>query len=165
MSRIMTKPTSGMCTQRRLRSAWASTQFDQSRRCLHEEILGPQLPIQHSAKTLTRLGGCSGWSESSLGAHSFCWFCHEVAHMTACKVCVPDFHVPSNNISVKSWSSVWAWEWGSSTPYTKPLRRRFFMYHHAMKYPHTNIILSSFRIPFVLKSATKNLKIGLQIKF
>ena len=27
-----------------------------------------------------RLGGCPGWSESSLGAKSFCWFCHEAAH-------------------------------------------------------------------------------------
>ena len=25
--------------------------------------------------------GCPGWSESSLGAHSLCWFCHEVAHL------------------------------------------------------------------------------------
>ena len=24
-----------------------------------------------------RLGGCPGWSESSLGAQSFCWFCHD----------------------------------------------------------------------------------------
>ena len=24
--------------------------------------------------------GCPGWSESSLGAQSFCWFCHEAAH-------------------------------------------------------------------------------------
>ena len=34
-----------------------------------------------TAKTLIRLGGCPGWSESSLGAHSFCWFCHVAAHM------------------------------------------------------------------------------------
>ena len=27
------------------------------------------------------LSGCLGWSESSLGAHSFCWFCHVMAHM------------------------------------------------------------------------------------
>ena len=33
-----------------------------------------------TAKTLIRLGGCPGWSESVLCAHSFCWFCHEVAH-------------------------------------------------------------------------------------
>ena len=29
---------------------------------------------------LIRLGGCLGWSESSLGAQSFCWFCLEAAH-------------------------------------------------------------------------------------
>ena len=27
---------------------------------------------ERTAKTLIRLGGCPGWSESSLGAHSFC---------------------------------------------------------------------------------------------
>ena len=31
-------------------------------------------------RRLMRLGGCQGWSESSLGAHSFCWFCRVVAH-------------------------------------------------------------------------------------
>ena len=31
------------------------------------------------AKTLIKLDRCPGWSESSLGAQSFCWFCHEVA--------------------------------------------------------------------------------------
>ena len=34
-----------------------------------------------TAKTLTRLGRCPGWSESSLGAHSFCWFCHVAPHI------------------------------------------------------------------------------------
>ena len=34
-----------------------------------------------TAKTLIRLSGCPGWSESSLGAHSFCWFCHVVAQL------------------------------------------------------------------------------------
>ena len=28
-----------------------------------------------------RLGECPGWSESSLGAHSLCWFCHVAAHL------------------------------------------------------------------------------------
>ena len=36
MSRDMTKPTMWLCAQRRLRSAWASAQSDQSLRCLHE---------------------------------------------------------------------------------------------------------------------------------
>ena len=41
MSRDMTKPTKWLCAQRRLRSAWASAQSDQSLRCSHEESLGP----------------------------------------------------------------------------------------------------------------------------
>ena len=32
-------------------------------------------------RRLIRLGGCPGWSESLLGAQSFCWFCHEAAHL------------------------------------------------------------------------------------
>ena len=41
MSRLMTKPTMWLCAQRRLKSAWASVQSDQSLRCPHEESLGP----------------------------------------------------------------------------------------------------------------------------
>ena len=70
-----------LSAQRRLRSAWASAQSDQSLRCPHEECLGPQVPIELTAKTLIRLGGCPGWFESSLGAHSVCWFCHIAAQM------------------------------------------------------------------------------------
>ena len=47
-----------MSAQRRLCSDWADAQAD-----------------------LSRLGGCPGWSESSLGVQSFCWFCHEVAQI------------------------------------------------------------------------------------
>ena len=53
-----------------------------SLRCPHEENLGPELPIERTAKTLVRLGRCPGWSESSLGAYSFCWFCHFVGQLT-----------------------------------------------------------------------------------
>ena len=69
-----------LCAQRRLRSAWASAQFDQSQRCPSEANLGPKLLSERTAKTLIRLGecpgwsetlirlgGCPGWSESSLG--------------------------------------------------------------------------------------------------
>ena len=45
MSRNMTKPTKWLCAQQRLRSAWASAQFDQSLCCPHEESLGPYLPV------------------------------------------------------------------------------------------------------------------------
>ena len=41
VSRDMTKPTKWLCAQRRLRSAWASAQSDQSLRCPYEEALGP----------------------------------------------------------------------------------------------------------------------------
>ena len=81
MSRDMTNPTKWVCDQRRLRSAWASTQSDQSLRCPHEESSGPYLPIERTTKTLIRLGGCPGWSESSLGAQSLCWFCRVVAQI------------------------------------------------------------------------------------
>ena len=38
-------------------------------------------------RRLTRQGGCPGWSESSLGAQPFCWFCHVVAHMLHWVLC------------------------------------------------------------------------------
>ena len=50
------------------------------------------------------------------------------------------------------------------TLYARSFRRRFFAYHHAVKHPHTSIILSWLSTPLVLKCATKILKIGLQIK-
>ena len=81
MSRDMTKPTKWVCAQRRLRSVWASAQSDQSLHCQHEESLGPKLPIKRTAKTLIRMGGCPGWSESSLSAQSLCWFCDVAAQL------------------------------------------------------------------------------------
>ena len=80
MSRDMTKPTKWVCAQRRLRSAWASAQSDQSLLCPHEERLGLSYPLS-TRRRLIRLGGCPGWSESSLGAHSLCWFCHVAAQI------------------------------------------------------------------------------------
>ena len=53
--------------QWRLRSAWASAQSDQSQHCPSEAKLGPKLSTERTAKTLIRLGGCPGSSESSLG--------------------------------------------------------------------------------------------------
>ena len=78
--RLTTKPTKWHVqpTKTQIR---VSAQFDQSLRCPHEESLGPYLPIERTAKTLIRLGGCPGWSESSLGAKSFCWFCREAAQI------------------------------------------------------------------------------------
>ena len=81
MSRFMTKPTKWMCAQQRLRSAWASAQSDQSLRCALSGWLRTQAFFMRTAKTLIRLGECPGWSESSLGAHPHCWFCHVAAQI------------------------------------------------------------------------------------
>ena len=51
-----------------------------------------------------------------------------------------------------------------TTLFARSFRRRVFAYHYAVNHPHTNIILSWFSIPLVLKCAAKSLKIGLQIK-
>ena len=60
-----------MCTQQRLRSAWASAQSDQSLRCPHEETLSL----------------ATHWAHSKYWAlprphRSFCWFCHAAAHFS-----------------------------------------------------------------------------------
>ena len=81
MSCSMIKPTKWHVPSKD-RSAWASAQSDQSIHCPHEETLGPYLHTECTAKTLIRLGGCPGWSESSLGADwSLCWFCHVLAQI------------------------------------------------------------------------------------
>ena len=50
------------------------------------------------------------------------------------------------------------------TLFAKSFRRRFLTYHHAVKHPHTSIILSWLSIPLVLKCAAKKMTIGKQIK-
>ena len=76
-----------MCPQRRLRSAWSSAQSDQSFRYPHDESLGPQLPIERTAKTLIRLGRYAEGDPSLYWVHMpFCWFCHEAAHLYHKKV-------------------------------------------------------------------------------
>ena len=51
LSRPMTKPTKWLCAQRKLRSAWASTQSDQSLRYPHEKKLGSLATHWAQAKT------------------------------------------------------------------------------------------------------------------
>ena len=80
MSRDITKPTKWVCTQWRLRSAWVSTQSDQSLHCLMKKAWVLSYPLSAQRK-LVRLGGCPGWSESLLGAHSSCCFCRVAAHI------------------------------------------------------------------------------------
>ena len=81
MNHDMSKPTKWLWPQRSLRSACASAQSDQSLRSALNGYLRTQGFFMRTAKTLIRLGGCPGWSESSLGAESLCWFCHEAAQI------------------------------------------------------------------------------------
>ena len=54
-----------------------------SLRCALIEWLRNQGFFMRTAKTLIRLDGCPGWSESSLAAHSFCWSCHVAAQFVS----------------------------------------------------------------------------------
>ena len=70
----------GMCAQQRLRSAWHLPSL------IRVFTVGVKKPWVLSYPLsaqwrLIRLGGCPGWSESSLGAHSFCWFWHVTAQL------------------------------------------------------------------------------------
>ena len=56
-----------------------------SLRCALNGYLRTQAFFMRTAKTLIRLGGCPGWSESSMGAHSFCWFCNVAAQVQEIK--------------------------------------------------------------------------------
>ena len=99
MSRDMTKPTKWLCTQRRLRSALASAQSDPSLRCALNGYLRTQAFFMRTAKTLIRLGGFPGWSESSLGTQSFCWFRHVAAQIA---IIILKFEQSGSNIKVST---------------------------------------------------------------
>ena len=63
----------------RMKKAWVLSYPISAQRRLWSDWA--ELPNKRTAKTLIRLGGCPGWSESSLGAQSLCWFCHVAAHI------------------------------------------------------------------------------------
>ena len=77
----------GLCTQQRLRSAWASTQSDQSLLCAQWVAKDPTFLCEHSEDW-------SDWADAQADpslrwAHMpFCWFCHEAAQMVIGKVVV-----------------------------------------------------------------------------
>ena len=73
MSHLVTKPTKWLCTQRRLRSAWAwiaslcAQWIAKDPSFLHAD--SEDSDQTRRMPRLIRLGGWPGWSESSLGAH------------------------------------------------------------------------------------------------
>ena len=60
LSHIVENLPSDMCAQRRLRSACASAQSDQSLRCSHEETLHTWVSNMRPVKILIRLRECVG---------------------------------------------------------------------------------------------------------
>ena len=57
-------------------------------------------------RRLIRLGRCLGWSESSLGAQSLCWFCHEPLKFAWPYYClIENMHLskPVNSYQPISW--------------------------------------------------------------
>ena len=76
----MSKPTKWLCVQRNSDQPGHLPSLISLRSAL-DGWLRTQAFFMWTAKTLIRLGGCPGWSESLLGTHSFCWFCHVAAHI------------------------------------------------------------------------------------
>ena len=51
--------------------------------------------------------GCPGWSESSLGAHSFCWLCHVAAHNICLSDCIVlKFNACDDRTSIWNYSEI-----------------------------------------------------------
>ena len=85
-----------MCAQRRLRSAWASAQSDQSL-CPHEESLGPELHIQHTAKT------------DQTGHMPFCRFCRALAQLFSLMDSVVQVTSEFNKFYIEWTSTITLW--------------------------------------------------------
>ena len=157
LSRLATKPTKWMCSQRRVRPAWACTQSDQSLRCPHEEALGPWLSIECTAKTLFRLGTCPVWSESLLGAQIICLFCHDVAQFW-CVCCLFDVYECSTvfwrfslfMISLKftllnvSWLLDWLRRFNASVLEPYNCRYHIFADNIVFQFSSSNVIITKF---------------------
>ena len=80
MSCLVTKPTMWLCAQRRLRSARASTQSDQSFRRVLNGKLRVQAFFMRTAKT-DQTGRMPRLIWLFAGHTPLCWFCHKVAQM------------------------------------------------------------------------------------
>ena len=88
MSRIMTNQQNDMCAQRRLRSAWASTQSDQihSVWSVFTVSMRKHCVLDYPKSTQRRLW--SDWVDAQADlslrwAHmSFCWFCRAAAQLS-----------------------------------------------------------------------------------
>ena len=76
----MTKPTKWVCAQRRLRSAWASAQSDQSSLCAQWVAKDPWF-LHADSKDSDQTGRMPRLIWVFAGRTLICWFCHVAAHM------------------------------------------------------------------------------------
>ena len=83
------------CTQRRLRSAWASAQSDQSSLCIQWVAKDPRF-LDADSEEPDQTGRCPGWSESLLDAQTICWFCHVPGQMLKCTTICSLDHVTNS---------------------------------------------------------------------
>ena len=58
-----------------------------------------------TVNTLVSLGGCQGWSESSLGTQSLCWFCHVASHISLKYLSFSPVHLFCNLLFIHTFSS------------------------------------------------------------
>ena len=90
MTRDMRFPTMCVCEQQSLRSACAYAQSDQSNCELLEFSMSVKLPTKHHLVFLSRIGGCTGSSESTLVKMPHCWKSHVVTNLFCCSSLSPD---------------------------------------------------------------------------
>ena len=58
-----------------IHSVWSESSL-----CAQWVAMDPRF-LHEDSEDSVRLGGCPGWSESSLGAQPHCWFCRVAAHL------------------------------------------------------------------------------------
>ena len=82
MSHLVSKPTKCHVRPAKtqislgIRPVWLESSL-----CAQRVAKGPSF-LHADSEDSDQTGRSPGWSESSLGALSFCWFCHEAAHIT-----------------------------------------------------------------------------------
>ena len=100
-------------------------------------------------KTLIRLGGCPGWSESLLDAQSLCWFCHVAAHI--CSVMMSQWQSISFSLIplLRNMSILWSFSlvWGIPDKWDHQTWKVTFFYKRCKFLPsHINLPLMSIHI-------------------
>ena len=149
-----------LCEQRRFRRTCASAQSRQNLRCSLIQELSQEEPSDRKPDPWLI------WMAGHAQLKFVMTECSKAQIRLTGLICLRlTFSIYRMLELIPSWCfSVHFWPQNLITLFARSFRRRFFAYHYAVNHPHTNIILSWFSIPLVLKCTAKILKIGLQIK-